>query len=120
MHVNVPHRYYGECHHFMPKLMCQWLSDYNLQYGMTGGSSWGTGYDDAGITNQETSYVIRNIPTREDCLAFKMQFPHVETFVSECINKEEENARLAIEHAKKEASLKRRRDLYAAKKKSYT
>lgn len=118
MQVDVPHRYYGECKFSMPTEMHDWLKEYNLQYGMVGQTLWGMGLDENGITNEETIYRVTEILTREDCVAFKIRFPHVQISICEQTDWKKVYAKEAEKRAKKEARLKRRRDLYAAKKNS--
>ena len=79
--INVPHKDYGECDYFAPKVMDAWLREHNLDYGYAGGGSWGDGYTN-GITNKESIYMVRNA-TQEDGLAFRIQFPFAKVHISE-------------------------------------
>ncbi len=118
MQVSVPHRHYGECEWFMPSEMVRWLNNIGLKYSMCGRGTLVTGYSKDGISNRETIYMINDITSKEDCLVFKIQFPFVSTYVSEQIDWKKVYAEHALRTAQKETKLKRRRDLYAAKKKS--
>jgi hypothetical protein len=74
MQVSVPHSEYAPCEYFMPKELADWLDQYGLRGSYCGGSSWGNGYTDAGVTNRESTYMVHNIKP-EDAIAFQIMFP---------------------------------------------
>jgi hypothetical protein len=77
--IDVPHKDYGDCDYFIPKIMYAWLRSQGLKYGYAGGRSSGDGYTN-GITNKESVYCVRDAK-EEDGLAFQLLFPFAKVHI---------------------------------------
>lgn len=113
--IGVPFRYYGSCEYFMPREMADWWSALGFNYSYVGRESWGSGFDSEGNSTMSSTYMVYGID-EADALAFKIQFPHVKTHVSEQFDWKKLYAEEAALKARKAELLKRRRDRYASKK----
>jgi hypothetical protein len=80
MQISVPHSEYGPHEYFMPVILQAWVAKYKLNYEYTGGDSWGNGLTN-GITNKESTYMIRNIQ-ETDATAFRLRFPQCKVHLS--------------------------------------